>query len=237
MANKFSVKTLVIGNNNLTNTGASLYLNDVNILQGISGELQNTGTNLNNKIIGLSGELQETGTNLNNLINGLSGQLNISGDLLYLKSNPAQFVNSGNLYSTGSNLYSLINTERNKNTITGISISGGNSITGLLSFTGIGGLNVIQLNNTIQFSGGGGGTTTNVTGNNILIPNEMWSGKIGGLGLSSVPKSVSLTVESPSTGLLFFAGIKDIPTTDGFYYQLNSVTDGTGYKLHYTICL
>lgn len=86
----------------------------------LSGNLTNSGA----LFAGLSGQLNLTGSNLNNLINGLSGQLNISGSNLYLKSNPNQYVQSGNLtgYATTTNFNTFSGNQQSF--ITGISPTG-----------------------------------------------------------------------------------------------------------------
>ncbi len=62
------------------------------------------------------------------------------------------------------NLQNQINLEKNKQTITGISISGGNSITGLINFSAGSNVTLVQQgNNTLQISAsvsGGGGSQT-----------------------------------------------------------------------------
>jgi len=78
---------------------------------------------------------------------------------------------------------------------------------------------------------------TNISGNSVSLANGFETGQVAGLGLSSAPKSVNLTVERPAVGLLLFAGLSGSPTTDGFKYQLNGATDSANYKLHYYITL
>lgn len=76
-----------------------------------------------------------------------------------------------------------------------------------------------------------------VSGNKVSLTINMETGRVTGLGLASIPRSVTLTVEKPVDGLLLFAALSGAPTTDGFKYQLNSATDLTSYKLHYNIVL
>lgn len=136
-------------------TGASgdFYLKSNPNRFSTSGNLEATGTNLQNQITSIKNGtgifLQST--NLNGFITTGSADLRYlqsgaSGDF-YLKSNPNNFVQSGQFVS-------------------GISVTGGISIQGAVNITGVGGLQVIQVgSNLIQFSGGGGGTTNNITNN------------------------------------------------------------------------
>ena len=109
-----------------------------------------TGQALNNRINGLSGELQNSGSNLRNLINGLSGELQ----------------------NSGTNLNNLIGTEKNKPTITGFSVSGGSSLTGLISIIPGANITFNQLGTTgfsIASAAGGGAIPKNlVTGSGTL---------------------------------------------------------------------
>ncbi len=102
------VDTKLIG---LISTGQG----DLRYLQtGVSGEFYKTSnpagyittTNLNGLISTGSADLRY-------LPSGASGQF-------YLKSNPNNWSHSGNVENTGTALIGLINTERNKNSVTGI---------------------------------------------------------------------------------------------------------------------
>lgn len=70
----------------------------------------------------------------------------------------------------------------------------------------------------------------------INVGTGVESGTVAGLGLASAPK-VSLTVQSPSGGLVMYAVVVGSPTTDGFAWQLSGLTDGVNYKLHYQLSL
>lgn len=153
---------------NLIVTGQTLY----NLITGFSGQsIIDYATKIN---------LGSTGSTLDNKINSLSGY---SNNNFYLKTNPDGYAQSGNFISgisitgglairgalninagsnitltqNGSNSFSIASAAgASVGGVTGISVTGGSAITGLISFTGIGGLQLYQVNNTIQFSGGGG---------------------------------------------------------------------------------
>jgi hypothetical protein len=115
-----------------------------------------TGRQLVSLINGLSGQLNLTGNNLINLINGLSGALNISGGNLYLKSNPNNFISSGDVAL--------------RNSVTGASISGGIAITGALNINAGSNITLTQagLNTfTIASTASGPGALGGVTGISI----------------------------------------------------------------------
>lgn len=102
-----------------------------------SGNLQSVSGELSNRI-------GQTGFSLNDRVNSLSGYGN------------STFATIVNLTATGTTLFNLIQEERNKNTITGIQITGSNGITGIINIVGIYGTNVILSGaNTIGISGGG----------------------------------------------------------------------------------
>ena len=158
---------------NLIVTGQTLY----NLITGLSGQsVIDYATKIN---------LGSTGSTLDNKINSLSGYSNNS---FYLKTNPDGYAQSGRFISgisitgglaiqgalnisagsnialtqNGNNSFSISSSAiGGGGGVTGISITGGNSITGLVSFTGLGGLQIYQVNNSIQISGGGGVTTNN----------------------------------------------------------------------------
>lgn len=80
-----------------------------------SGDIQNTGSNLQNSINLISGNLVITGQTLYNYLTSLSGAEdikinninNLSGSF-YPYNNPSNFANSGNIQNTGQTLYNLI---------------------------------------------------------------------------------------------------------------------------------
>lgn len=170
--------------------------------------LATTGTTLYNDIIGLSGvgnttinNLTTTGQTLNNLINGLSGQLN----------------------QTGSNLYNLINTEKNKQTITGISISGGSSLTGLFSIVQGANITLTQLGNTgFSIAGSAGGNPSNgVTGiyvnNNNSISGAIKIADAGNVTVTQVGNTITISGNSLTSGstLPFIFGNVNIVSGSG----------------------
>jgi len=82
--------------------------------------------------------------------------------------------------------------------------------------------------------GGGGGQ---VVGGAVALGNGVENGSVTGLALASAPVAVVLTVQSPSGGQVLWGELVGAPTTDGFAWQLNGLTDATTYKLHYAIVL
>ena len=177
--NNISSAVFITGTGNLSVYVASdtLYISgNYNDAINISGNLQSTGSTLYNLIIGsatnLSGNIQNTGNSLYNYILGLSGNLQQTGSnlygIIYNKDNPSGFLNFA---------------------LTGISVTGGQTITGLVNLTGIGGLVIFQSGlNTIFFSGGG--TVTNV----------------GSAGFTGVT-GISATGSNSITGLINFLTI------------------------------
>lgn len=132
---------------------------------------------VNNPITGLNGALMTLDNN----------QVRVSGDIFASGGKVLTALDSGNLSAiriTGSNIINVANltgvglTNVSYNNglvyisgiasststsagVTGISVTGGASLTGLVQYTGVGGLSIIQSANTILFSGGGGGSVTN----------------------------------------------------------------------------
>ena len=88
---------------------------NINIRNGISGNLITTGATLSSRINTVSGNLNSTGSNLNSKITSLSGRVDtndtlISGDLRTDLNSTGNFAVtvSGNLNSTGSTLSNLV---------------------------------------------------------------------------------------------------------------------------------
>lgn len=127
----------------LVNTGGLVIDGTGNIL-----ELYQNGVRVAT-LNGLNGLISTGSADLRYLASGASGQF-------YLRTNPNNFATSGNLESTGTSLQNQINTERNKNTVTGVSISGGLGLTGAFNINAGSnislirqGLNTLQVNATI----------------------------------------------------------------------------------------
>lgn len=108
---EFQLKSIKAGNN-ITITGSDNVLTidsaTSNNSDGtnLSGNLQSTGSLLNNRIISLSGDLANTGNILNNRIISLSGDLFNTGRIL----NSRIVSLSGDLFTTGNNLWNNIKT-------------------------------------------------------------------------------------------------------------------------------
>lgn len=222
---------------NLQSTGQTNY----NLIIGLSGQLNQTGSNLQSQIntivlntgnfisnsqtgqfypysnplaFSSSGNVANTGTAVYNLIIGLSGQtgyligyatinnLALTGEQNWNTANNNAINLSGNLQASGSNLYNLINTERNKPTITGLSVTGGSSLTGLINFTTAGDTQVTQNGNSIQFSC--------PTVNNIITGNGT---------INYIPKFIS------NTGL---SNSSIIDSGNKIYINTNLAIDGNG---------
>jgi len=186
--------------------------------------LQTTGSTLDNKINSLSGysnntfstinNLQNTGQQNYNLIIGLSGALNSSGS---------------NLQSQINNLYSKDNSSGFLNfAVTGISITGGLGITGGIIFTGIGGFNIIQSGNIINFSGGGGGGT--------IVNNSFYVNSGSGLFVFQTPVETGISqkfINFPTTLNLnptVTCSLNNSSVNNIISYQLSGTTT-TGYWL------
>ena len=233
MAHEVSLNTLILSGQYITATGSTIYVNGiplsetsgtalVGLINGISGQLNVTGSNLQSSLKTLSGNLASTGS----IIAGISGQFNISGSNLQNAINTL----SGNLGSTGSYFLSHITT--------GISVTGGIAITGATNISGIGGMVIIQSGlNTILFSGGGvGGTTTNnfifsgVSGINNLTGNVF----ITGTGNIVVSTSSTKIIISGS-GLMLNPDFSKITTTDFILNTLN--INNTQRPLYVSCCV
>ena len=154
---------------------------------------------------------------VNNISGELSNRLTNSGQTLFNLIGGL----SGELQNTGTNLNNLIGTQRNKATLTGLSITGGPSISGLINFTGIGGLLVLQQGNTIQFSGGAAAATAAqvsgyVTGSGISLYLAKFAPDGSGLILSNIIDS----------GNKLQFGISDLDSgyTGVFYLSPNAQT-------------
>ncbi len=123
-----------------------------------------TGSQLYNYSSDISGNLATTGSRLAGLIDGLSGQLN----------------------QTGSTLDSKINTLLLRPTVTGISITGSNSITGLVNLTGTSGVSLLQNGNTIIFEAGDIIKNLASTGSNLYNFSSSISGNLQTTGQSLI---------------------------------------------------
>lgn len=130
----------------------------------VSGNYFTTGNNLQTNI-----------SNLTTLFNAESGQL-------------VSYINtvSGNFFTTGGNLQSQINILNNLPLITGFSISGSISQTGLISISGAGSVLVYTTGNTVIISG-------SASSSSVSLPNNL----ITGAGITNfIPKFTN------STGLI-----------------------------------
>lgn len=153
-----------------------------------TSNLTNTGITLLNQIVSLSGDVQGTGTNLLNRIGILSGQVvytNQTGG--FYRDNINSFSTSGNVANTGADLLSRhqllsgnvtstgINLEaqlRNIHAsgITGISVSGGATMTGFFNFNPGSNITLTQLGLTgITISSSAGGSSSPTTGDSSLF--------------------------------------------------------------------
>ena len=123
MANRFRVGTLILSGQDVTAIPNALFVNGVNVTPNVNG-LISTGS-----------------ADLRYLATGASGQF-------YQKSNPNNFSSSGNVESTGTSLqnqlgnYYLKTNPNNfissgdhnaKNSVTGVSITGGVGLTGAIN--------------------------------------------------------------------------------------------------------
>jgi hypothetical protein len=146
-----------------------------------------------------------------------------------LKSNPSGYVRN---IETGGFLTSAI---------TGLSITGGNSITGRVAFSGVGGLNIVQSGNTVLFSGGAGGTSTGflyLTGSNpTIIDNYSLT---SGLSSTFVPFASSFTGSPYVFGSLMNTGTEPLvpyiisgTRTSGFFLDFGDPLPGNKYSFTY----
>lgn len=140
--NTSSNQTSIDWQNRQLSTSAAIISLDYGsrILSGvwIAQDLKISGNSLLTGDGRISGELNNTGSNLFNSIKSLSGQFDISG----------------------GNLQTQINTERNKATVTGISITGSSGITGILNWTAGSNITFTQTNlNTFSIAAAAGGST------------------------------------------------------------------------------
>ena len=169
MANKFKVNTILLGGQEVVATGNAIYINGISPYPynnpnnyANSGNLQSTGFSLYQYITDTSGDLDgrlyQTGNNLYNLINTYTGynNSNPSGFItnnqtgqFYPSSNPQNYSQSGNVELTGQSLQNEINILNNVPKVTGIYISGGNSHTGAVQFTGNNGISIIDSGNNL----------------------------------------------------------------------------------------
>lgn len=152
-----------LGSISIQQTGNSIFI------LGATGFLSSYITNSNLAGFSSSGNLETTGTNIQNQINTIT----VGTGLLYSKTNPNNFSTSGNLETTGTNLISLISTERNKNTLTGISVSGGIGITGNFNINAGSNITLTQQGtNTLSIaasaSAGGSTIISAVTGSGLV---------------------------------------------------------------------
>lgn len=77
--------------------------------------------------------------------------------------------------------------------------------------------------------------TPGATSGTYSLGNGVDSGSVTGLGLAFTPSQVLLTVRIPAGGLVLFAVPVGNPTTDGFSFVMNGLTDNTNYKLDYSL--
>ena len=141
---------------NIQATGSALS----NKINTVSGNLQTTGQNLYNLLTNLSGannnsfstiaNLQTTGQTLYNSIIGMSGVFGNSGQALDAKINSLSGYVTGLPFGSGGS-GTVNNYNISGGGVTGISVTGGIGITGLVTFSGSG-LNIIQSGNKVIFS-------------------------------------------------------------------------------------
>jgi hypothetical protein len=148
-------------------------------------------------------------------VTGVSGTLRSSieqtGQLAWNAANDNGINLSGNLTATGANLQAQINTISAGSYVTGISVTGGNSITGLISYLGAGSTEVIQNgDSTISFSSPANVITGSgrynyipifLTGQSGIVPSAMFQNSVGIYEIGKViqPYYVALGVQSSTT--------------------------------------
>lgn len=111
MSNKFKTSILILSNQVVTATGDNIYINGNQVQGGVShddginlsGNLQSTGSNLNDKIVLLNVATGYINTNPSGYIRSTqTGQF-------YPNSNPLSFSTSGNVQATGQSLQNQVN--------------------------------------------------------------------------------------------------------------------------------
>ena len=222
MAKTFRTNILSLSGKDISinSSDVSTYLrhdgNFINPVSGYStlGNLETTGTNLQN-------QLYQTNSNLNESTIGIQSELN----------------------TTGNSLQNQINTIKTSNYITGVSITGGYGITGAVQFTGIGGLNIIQSGNIINFSGSSAGTTNNNITNNYNINSGSGififrSGITSGVNTQFINFPTTLDSKPIVIASLHNDDYNNIlslqvsgTNTSGFWALLSASTNNTGYYI------
>lgn len=163
---------IISTNNNLTQTGIVLLQNTADT----GNALQNQINSITNGTGSFTGLFYPLYGNPSGFINGLA--LVPYATNLYVENTSGYL--SIRLGDTGSFLFNLITgnsglfqsqiNNLSFVSVTGISITGGDSLTGRLVFTGIGGISLIQSDNTIQISGATGDTFNTI--NNLYAVNS-----------------------------------------------------------------
>ena len=238
---------------NLTQTGVTIEA-QINSLSGYSNNtfatitnLQTTGQNAvaiaNNNANNLSGNLTSTGTLLSAVkvtgssIVNIANLTGVGGLIVYLSGNSIIAFSGGGGGNTTNNFFTT-------NGVTGISVTGSYPyLTGVITFTGIGGMIVYPSGNLIVLSGGGGqqGSTTN----NYYTIN---SGSGAYLFRTTIAQGVSqqyVALPANLTGLpMIIATVQNnidntiLPvqisgsTTSGFYAIFPNTTNNTGFFLN-----
>lgn len=178
-------------------------------------------------------------TYLADFTDGIRFFANNSGTFLYdAFGNDILLSLSGKLDATGTNLNNLISVERNKQTVTGVSVTGSNSITGLVNIQGVFGTNVILSgNNIIGISGGGGaGISSAVTSLNTLINTVQVTG-LGIITVSNNGQIIQISGSSPTgagevnTASNLGGGIGVFSDKSVFDLRFNSITGITGINV------
>jgi hypothetical protein len=233
---------------NLQTTGSNLYL----LMTGFSGQANSnfaTITNLgftgqqawsaaNNNGINLSGNLQSTGSILDGRINSLSGysnntfsQVKITGSNTVLVPN---FTGLGGttVSLTNGMVYVQSTTSAGGGGVTGVSVSAGDSITGLISLTSSAGIILSQQGNTINISPTGDrlpfifatkNLSQGVANPFIEFPTHFSS--------VVVPIIVGNLINNSGDGLINyqFSGL----VSSGFYLNLSSAPSTSFYSFNY----
>lgn len=185
--------------------------------------LQSTGSNLYNLIINESGVFQNSGISLDQKINSLSGYSNNNfATITNLQTTGQNFYSyltnlSGTFDITGSNLSSRILTQENLSKVTGISITGSNSTTGLIYISGANIIYPILNNNTIIISGDTSSLASqsllNTTNSNLQTTGQNLYSYL--TNLSGVFNTTGSNLQSQITGKLDYSGIILFDTETG----------------------
>lgn len=249
---QFTGSSIITNNNFFVNSGSGLFVFQTNIQSGIDKQFINFPTSLGNNPT-IINSLKNN--NIGDIISyQTSGTINTGYWILFSETvnDTGYILNTFAANSTGTGLATIIinnitinsgNINSIGTAVTGLSINGLSSMTGLISITGIGNVQVFQQGNTIQISGISftqGGTLPFAAGLVNINSGDYNSQFIQfSQNFNSIPNVIGNIINNNGDPLIaynisgtsssgFYLNLSDILITNNYYFDYLATT-GAGF--------